>query len=328
MPRKKTLEEITSYVDTMGNGEYEVIPPYVNSKTKMEFVHKTCGNHFRMRFNSFYNGSRCPKCAREHSAKIRTKSQDTFVKEVDSYYGVGEYTVIGNYIDANTPIEVKHNKCGNIYKSRPADLLRGHGCLKCSYVDRSPKIGVNQRSKLEDVQNEVTNILGKSYKILLDPDKYTGNRQRIRIKHTVCGHVFTSRFADIKQYSYGCPFCSPSSTPEGKIINILENDFGLKGNEDFYYGYVIPDLVYKNNLHFDFFFKDSSVAIEYDGGQHYIPVDFYGGINNLFANQTRDAIKTRYCVDNKIILFRIPYTITSYTELRSKLSQILKYVNK
>lgn len=48
-----------------------------------------------------------------------------------------------------------------------------------------------------------------------------------------------------------------------------------------------------------------NVAIEYDGLQHYVPIEHYGGEEG-FANRLRnDDIKIRYCKDNDIKLVRI-----------------------
>lgn len=325
--KKKSFEEVKQLVLEQGKGDYIVNPPYVNSKTKMEFIHKVCGNHFMMNYNAFQGGQRCPKCSFKNRVKPRTKTQEQFIKEVDDCYGKGSYTVIGKYTTALSKVEVKHNACGNIYLTKPADFIRGHGCPKCAYEVRSSKVGVNQRTSFSEVKASIYSILGEDFIVTEPAGGYKGNRQKLSIKHSVCGHSFISRFADIQRYGHSCPICSAKSGPESTILTILEQEFGLVVDEDFYYAYVVPDLKYKAHLHFDFYFKESSVAIEYDGRQHYMPVSVYDGIEGFYAYQTRDALKTQYCVANKIMLFRIPYTITSYSDLKSILSEILTYVN-
>lgn len=57
-------------------------------------------------------------------------------------------------------------------------------------------------------------------------------------------------------------------------------------------------------LIFDFYIPSMNLAIEYDGELHYIETTFY---NDLEGQQRRDAIKTKYCEENDIILLRIPY---------------------
>ena len=80
--------------------------------------------------------------------------------------------------------------------------------------------------------------------------------------------------------------------------------------------YTFPDCKYKNVLPFDFAILDKNnnpiLMIEYDGEQHYRPVNF-GGISdeeareNLRLTKKRDKIKTDYCKKNNIHLLRISY---------------------
>lgn len=145
--RHKTYEQFAKEIDELTNGDYTVEPPYVNNKTKMTFTHKKCGTTFEMKPNAFLSGQRCPMCSRKSSTKKRTKTQEQFVQEVDDCYGKGQYTVLGTYVNADTPILVRHNVCGNEYEARPADLIRGHGCQKCAYKVRAVKIGNAHRGK-------------------------------------------------------------------------------------------------------------------------------------------------------------------------------------
>ena len=59
-----------------------------------------------------------------------------------------------------------------------------------------------------------------------------------------------------------------------------------------------------NPLFFDFYLPEYNIVIEYDGEFHYRQI---GDINDLDGQQRRDAIKTKYCEENDIILLRIPY---------------------
>lgn len=328
MPKRKTFEEFEEEVNLIGNREFKVFPPYNGNKQKMKFLHLVCNHSFSMRPNNFINGQRCPYCSKESSSRSRRKTTEQFISEVNNCWGKDSYQVLGEYAGADKAIKVKHIKCGTIYNARPADLIRGHGCLKCSYKTRSSKIGISQRSSLSEVKTDINNRLGNDYLVLTKDEDYKGNRQKLKIKHTKCGFIFKERYADIWQYSYGCPRCSKSSNAEYKINTILKQDLKLGKNVDYYYQYSIPDLSELRYAHLDFYFPKSKIGIEYDGKQHYIPVDFYGGISGYYKQQERDLLKTKYCIDNDILLFRIPYTITSYSKLKSKVINILKFVNK
>lgn len=67
-----------------------------------------------------------------------------------------------------------------------------------------------------------------------------------------------------------------------------------------------------NVLRFDFYLPDYNICIEFDGRQHFIESmkteEYWWGQVDLTAIQERDKIKDRYCADNNILLYRIPYT--------------------
>lgn len=55
------------------------------------------------------------------------------------------------------------------------------------------------------------------------------------------------------------------------------------------------------------------VGFEYQGIQHFEPVDFFGGTDGLESTQKRDKIKKQQCKANKVILIYWNYT-TTYTK--------------
>lgn len=61
-------------------------------------------------------------------------------------------------------------------------------------------------------------------------------------------------------------------------------------------------------MKFDFYLPDYNVCIEYDGKQHFKPVEYWGGEWSLTELQIKDNLKNNYCKDKKIELIRINYT--------------------
>lgn len=54
---------------------------------------------------------------------------------------------------------------------------------------------------------------------------------------------------------------------------------------------------------FDIWLPEHSIAIEYNGKQHYEPVHFFGGAEGLIKTIERDALKKQKCIDNSTHLF-------------------------
>ena len=71
---------------------------------------------------------------------------------------------------------------------------------------------------------------------------------------------------------------------------------------------------------FDFYLSDLNICIEYDGIQHFKPIDYFGGDTAFILLQTNDQIKNEYCIENNIKLIRIRYD----ENIEEKLSNILK----
>lgn len=315
MPKAKTFEDFEKDVKDKYGNEYMVYPPYINSKTNVKVKHNECGTVFEVRPNNLLSGSGCKLCHTKHRAEKSRKTTAQFIKELDDCYGKGHYEVLSEYQTADTPIKVKHVDCGNVYNARPADIIRGHGCQKCAYKVRAKKIGDAHRYTLKQAKKQLNKYLGSDYELLLTKDsEYKGNRQHIPVKHLVCGNVYYPRMSDIQCGTSSCTYCN-GSAPEKTINQILINEYHLEINNDYYYGYVIPD----NNLHLDFYFPKINLAIEYDGEQHYSQVKSWTSIDELHNN---DMKKNIYCAKSNITLIRIPYVLKTYENLSKFISNI------
>lgn len=78
----------------------------------------------------------------------------------------------------------------------------------------------------------------------------------------------------------------------------------------------------KGQLSYDIFITGLNVAIEYQGKQHFSPVDFFGGEEAYKDNQRRDALKSELSKRNNIKLIYIDYTETISEELiKSKIAK-------
>jgi len=62
-----------------------------------------------------------------------------------------------------------------------------------------------------------------------------------------------------------------------------------------------------NQLSFDFYLPKLNICIEYNGKQHYEPIEFFGGINKFNQQIINDKIKKEYCHNNNIPLIIIKY---------------------
>jgi hypothetical protein len=176
-----------------------------------------------------------------------------------------------------------------LYQQLPIVHLRGSGCSKCSKVYKYSTLSFIEKAQIIH-QNKYT------YK----KTKYVNNSKHLII---TCPH-----HGDFKQNAKGhlnnkngCPICK---IPKGelKIRKLL-----LENNIEFTHHQKFKDCAYKNKLSFDFYLPNLNMCIEYDGIQHFEPVEYFGGDKVFKLQIKKDLIKTQYCEKNNIKLVRIKY---------------------
>lgn len=232
----------------------------------------------------------------------KRKTDEQFKQEVYDLVG-NEYVFLEPYRGALNKIRAKHNKCGNVYGVRPSDFINGQRCPHC--------FGTPKKTD-EEFKQEVHTLVGDEYLFL---DKYINNYTKIKVKHIECGNLYEvipNNFLNGKR----CPFCT--NTPKGEVIitKLLDT---LSINYE--YQKTFDDLKDKSCLSYDFYLPDQNILIEYQGIQHYQPIDYYGGEAKFKTQQKHDQIKLDYAKEHGYNLIAVPYTEDS-------LSKIKKYLVK
>ncbi len=118
------------------------------------------------------------------------------------------------------------------------------------------------------------------------------------------GHEWQSEIVHrVKENGSGCPICL-ESRGENKIAEILD---GLK--VEYIREHRIEGCKNKKHLPFDFYLPKYNVCIEYQGQQHFKPVNFGGkcGMEGHLRTVENDQIKAKFCEENSIKLIDIPY---------------------
>lgn len=95
-------------------------------------------------------------------------------------------------------------------------------------------------------------------------------------------------------------------------FEIFISDILSKSHILFYKEYGFNDCkgVGNKKLRFDFYLPDYNTLIEYDGEQHFKPIEYFGGEEKYNILKNNDEIKNKYCKTHKINLIRIPYTFS------------------
>ena len=250
----KTHEEFISEVYNLVGSEYIFLDKYVNAKTKIKCKHTKCGYEWSISPDNFLKGKGCPKCNRPNY----NRDTKRFKSEIYSLVG-NEYSVLGKYKSSEEKIRFKHNTCGNEFEMLAGNFLSGQRCPQCSRP--------NYNRDTEQFKKEVYSSVKDEYVVL---GKYINNFTKIRLRHNKCKHEWDVLPNNFLNKHSRCPLCA-NSKGENFIAEWLKNR-SIK----FIIQYVFDDCKNFNSLPFDFYLPDYNLLIEYDGEQHFEPVDFAG----------------------------------------------------
>jgi very-short-patch-repair endonuclease len=177
------------------------------------------------------------------------------------------------------------------FLQRPNDHLSGYGCKDCQYDKISKENKFNNEIFIERA-TKIHN--GKFDYSLVEYDGYENKLKIICHKH---GEFNQSPHNHLS--GMGCPSCR-ESLGEKKVAEIL-----MRHNIKFKRQVTFDDLRDISNLYYDFYLPDHKIFIEYEGYQHYKPINFFGGTNAFLKTRKHDIIKYKYAVDNGYKILKI-----------------------
>ena len=288
------IENIKNYLEVNNVGLTLLSKEYVDCKHKLEFIcdkHIDKGIQYKTMDDIMNSHQSCRYCGiekRGEQYRISDEAIQDRCNELDLIY-------IGRYVK-NQETWIRF-KCKVHLNKGVQDISWYHlktcaaGCAFCTGRYKTTEDFIREMSEI----NPDIEIIGE----------YSGSENPVKCKCKICGHEWSPIGRSLRN-KQGCPACT-SSKGEIKVKHFLDdNKIAYVAQKSFY------DCVYKEKLRFDFYLSDHNILIEYDGEQHFKPVDFaskgLAWANKVFEhNQIKDKIKNDYCKDNNIRLIRIPY---------------------
>ena len=298
MSKKKTQQEYIHQVADI-NPNITVLGVYNGNKIKIKHQCKICEHIWETKPLRIIQGHGCPECAKKQRPISKTMSHDNFVSRANMLYP--DIDIIGKYLGTHNRIEVKCKICGHIWKPKAATLLIPHGehggtgCKKCY---------TKTQSKNTEVFKQELSMLNLNVELVGDyVNSYTKTIFRCCKCNQLCEWLTTpsSVLSGAKS-----PMCNMSNGAL-EIKKFLEdNNIQYIPEKNFH------DCKNKQLLPFDFYLPDLKCCIEYDGEQHFSPINFNGCSNekaqqSFQSTQINDEIKNLYCCRNNIKLIRIPF---------------------
>jgi hypothetical protein len=259
---------------------------YTKSELKVKII---CPIHgiFEQTPHNHLRNNNCPKC----SSTIAKTTENFINNSIKMHGNKYDYSLV-DYINNTTKVKIICGEHG-VYHQSPNVHLRGGGCPICA----RDLFGKTHAKTQNQYISEVKLVHNNKYDYSLV--KYINAQTKINI---ICPtHGIFEQEANSHHSGNGCPVCR-QSRGEIEISKYL-----ISNGIEFYYQKVFNDCIHKRNLRFDFYLPQHNMCIEYDGKQHFVANEYFGGIKSLESQRERDIIKNKYCEDNNITLIRIKY---------------------
>ncbi len=199
--------------------------------------------------------------------------------------------------------------CGNIAYVNSSNLKNNHttscGCEKREFIEMS---------KLD--------IIGRQYGYLTVLEEVKDNSYKRRKVRCICScgkEIICTVLSLTSGHTMSCG-CMRKSKGEMYIEELLK-----KYKICYISQKRFEKCKNKRELPFDFYLPKHNICIEYQGQQHYHPIEYWGGKEKFEIYKNNDNIKKIFCNNNDIHLICLPYTLSN-EEIKEKILNILEPV--
>lgn len=309
MGRTKTHEEFFTELYAKRN-DIEVLEKYIGVKQKIQCRCKNCDNKWYITPDNLLHGNGCPICRNNKLSNDRIKSVNKFVSDLNIINS--DIEILGDYYGARENIKCRCKICNYKWNALPTNLLKGKGCPNCKAVKTKKRCTKSH----EDFIHEMIDI-NPDIKII---SKYLHSHDKVKCKCLKCNNIWESQASSLL-CGVGCPQCNISKG-ENSIINYLESK-NIRYERQKKFNELIG--IGKRPLSYDFYLPCVNLLIEYNGRQHYMPIDIFGGEKYFKIQQEHDKRKREYANNNKFLLLEIPYW--KYDEIINILDTYLQEVS-
>ena len=254
---------------------------YVHSQKYVKIICKKHGV-FLQKPNDHLQGVGCMSCRLVDTDDFIVKSN---LIHKDKY----DYSKV-DYVNTKSKVKILCKEHNDIFEITPNCHLGGQGCPYCSGTKLNNNIFI-ERSKIihgDLFSYDKLNYIDSSTKVTL-----------ICKEHGDFEITPNNHLSKVQ----GCVKCSEKlSKGETLIKEYIESK-----NIEYIHQCIFDDCKYKKKLRFDFYLPEKNICIEYDGEQHYKPIEVFGGVKGFEDTIIRDSIKDEYCKNKNIKMIRIPY---------------------
>lgn len=307
---KKDTETFINQAKEIHGDKYDYSKvEYVNNRTKVCIICPIHGEFWQTPKNHI-KGQGCNKCAIRYRAENNSLTKEKFIKRAKNVHGDRyDYSKV-EYVNINTEVCIIDKKYGEFWQ-KPVYHLSYKGC--------------NLIRNTEDFIKKAKEIHGDRYDY--SKAEYVNSHVKICIICPEHGEFWQAPNDHLN--GHGCPLC-------GKCKNINETSL-----YEFINSHISEKVVREKRFPWlglkslDIYIPKYNIAIEYQGKQHFMPLDFFGGEKAYQETIKRDELKYNLCQINNVHLFyfskekKLPYKYFDriYTDENVLLENIIQIID-
>lgn len=281
---KMTTEKFIEKAIRCHKNDYDYsLVEYVDTNTPIKIICKKHNGIFLQKPTNHLRGNGCDECS-----SLKTRKLGEYLEICkERYNNKYDYSLIDSDSLVSDKVKIVCPDHGEFEQTLISHYRKKYGCPFCAGKRMNNKIFIKNANLLHNNFYDYSLVDYKNSKLNIDircPDHGI-------FKQNPSSHLSGA----------GCPVCK-LSRGESRIVNFL-----IKNSIEYKSQYKFIDCKSKIELPFDFFIPSYNICIEYNGIQHYQPVDFFGGQNGHKDQIKRDKIKNDYCHFNNIVLEIIKY---------------------
>jgi hypothetical protein len=267
---------------------------YIDYTTKMVMVCKIHGEFLMKPHTHVGMKAGCKNCGYIKTALKNIIPLEEIIRQFDEVHNSFYEYDLSSYKGVENKIRIRCPKHG-WFEQKVASHKSGQGCRKCSNELSGDRTRVTLIMWLEEsklIHGEIYD-----YSKVKWVDQYTP----VLIGCDVKDHGYFEQSPRDHKRGAGCIKCN-SSRGEMAVSRWLTEQ-----NIEFISQWSTPRLRYKSLLYCDFYLPKYNFVIEYNGIQHYKPIDLFDGEKGYKQTIKRDIIKKNFCIDNGIGFSVIKY---------------------
>jgi len=291
---------MSKFYNKLKEFDFKLISDYKNAKTSVTISCNKCLEEVNVIPSNFsHRGYSCKRCSRKSLIDESCKEKNYSLIDFD-----------------DERVFLKCNSCSNDFD---CSFVR----LRISGNDNCPSCSNSKLKNLEICNAEIINkFQGYMNLIMIE---YRGSREKSLYKCSDC-HKLNEKYHHKVMGGSKCDFCRKSNNiwADDLYFNLI-NEFKLEVEREVTFEDLKSGINQNYSLRFDFgvYHKNKLIClIEFDGEQHYKPIEFFGGESSFENQKSNDNTKNEYCENMNIPLIRVRQR--NYARYRNYNLQILK----